>query len=54
MTVAIRIRNLNYAYPDGTAALNGVDLTVEAGATIGVVGPPRPRRIARPVYERPQ
>lgn len=38
MTVAIRIRNLNYAYPDGTAALNGVDLTVEAGATVGVVG----------------
>lgn len=38
MTVAIRIQNLNYAYPDGTAALAGVDLTVDEGATVGVVG----------------
>ena len=38
MTVAVKIRNLTYAYPDGTAALAGVDLTVEEGATVGVVG----------------
>jgi cobalt/nickel transport system ATP-binding protein len=38
MTVAVKIRNLEYAYPDGTAALAGVDLTVEEGATVGVVG----------------
>jgi cobalt/nickel transport system ATP-binding protein len=38
MTVAVKIRNLTYAYPDGTAALAGVDLTVDEGATVGVVG----------------
>jgi cobalt/nickel transport system ATP-binding protein len=38
MTVAVKIRNLEYAYPDGTAALAGVDFTVEEGATVGVVG----------------
>lgn len=38
MKVAVKIRNLTYAYPDGTAALAGVDLTVEEGATVGVVG----------------
>ena len=38
MTVAVKIRNLTYAYPDGTAALAGVDLTVEESATVGVVG----------------
>jgi cobalt/nickel transport system ATP-binding protein len=38
MTTAVRIRDLSYAYPDGTAALAGVDLTVKAGATFGLVG----------------
>jgi cobalt/nickel transport system ATP-binding protein len=38
MTAAVKIRNLSYAYPDGTPALAGVDLTVEEGATVGVVG----------------
>ncbi|HUV86099.1 MAG TPA: ABC transporter ATP-binding protein [bacterium] len=38
MTIAVKIRNLKYAYPDGTAALAGVDLTVEEGATVGVIG----------------
>jgi cobalt/nickel transport system ATP-binding protein len=38
MTAAVKIRNLSYAYPDGTAALAGVNLTVEAGATFGLVG----------------
>jgi len=38
MTVAVKIQNLGYAYPDGTAALAGVNLTVKAGATFGLVG----------------
>jgi cobalt/nickel transport system ATP-binding protein len=38
MTTAVRIRDLSYAYPDGTAALAGVNLTVKAGATFGLVG----------------
>ncbi len=36
---AIEIRGLTYAYPDGTRALNGVDLTVEEGESLGLVGP---------------
>jgi cobalt/nickel transport system ATP-binding protein len=38
MTSAIEIRNLAYRYPDGTAALSGVDLAVPEGATVGIVG----------------
>jgi cobalt/nickel transport system ATP-binding protein len=38
MTLAIDIRNLQYSYPDGTAALSGVDLAIAEGATVGVVG----------------
>lgn len=38
MTVAVKIQNLDYTYPDGTAALAGVDLTVKAGTTFGLVG----------------
>ncbi len=38
MTLAIDIRNLHYNYPDGTAALSGVDLAVAEGATVGIVG----------------
>jgi cobalt/nickel transport system ATP-binding protein len=38
MTLAIDIRDLQYSYPDGTAALSGVDLAVAEGATFGVVG----------------
>ncbi len=38
MTAAVEIRNLVYAYADGTPALAGVDLTVDEGATFGVVG----------------
>jgi cobalt/nickel transport system ATP-binding protein len=36
---ALEIKGLTFAYPDGTPALNGVDLTVEEGESVGIVGP---------------
>lgn len=36
---AIRVRDLHYAYPGGTVALDGVSLSVAAGETVGLVGP---------------
>jgi len=36
---AIEIRGLTYEYPEGTRALDGVDLIVEEGESVGVVGP---------------
>jgi cobalt/nickel transport system ATP-binding protein len=36
---AIRITRLNYTYPDGTKALEGVDLDVRPGERVGLVGP---------------
>jgi cobalt/nickel transport system ATP-binding protein len=36
---AVEIRTLYYAYPDGTAALRGVSLTIEEGESVGIVGP---------------
>ncbi|NLH50847.1 MAG: ABC transporter ATP-binding protein [Myxococcales bacterium] len=36
---AIEIRDLHYTYPDGTAALAGVSLTLEPGEKVGIVGP---------------
>jgi cobalt/nickel transport system ATP-binding protein len=38
-TPAISIRDLWFAYPDGTQALNGVDLRVEEGESVAVIGP---------------
>jgi cobalt/nickel transport system ATP-binding protein len=38
MTAAVEIRDLHYAYPDGTAALAGVTLAVEAGSAFGLLG----------------
>lgn len=35
----INVKNLEYAYPDGTRALNGVTLEVKAGESIGIIGP---------------
>jgi cobalt/nickel transport system ATP-binding protein len=39
MSCAIRLRGLHYAYPDGQAALRGVDLEVEHGERIALLGP---------------
>lgn len=36
---AIEIKNLKYTYPDGTFALKGINLEVEEGETVGIIGP---------------
>ena len=36
---ALELRNVSYHYPDGTAALEGVDLRVENGETLALLGP---------------
>jgi cobalt/nickel transport system ATP-binding protein len=36
---AVRVRDLEYRYPDGRAALDGVDLTVMPGESVALVGP---------------
>jgi len=36
---AIRIHDLNYAYPDGTAALKNVSFVIEEGESVALVGP---------------
>lgn len=35
----IEIRNLNYAYPDGTAALFDINLDIFEGESVGIIGP---------------
>ena len=37
--IAIRCTCLVHAYPDGTRALDGVDLTIRAGETVAITGP---------------
>lgn len=39
MKEVIRVRNLEYTYPDGTKALQGVDLGIFEGESVGLVGP---------------
>jgi cobalt/nickel transport system ATP-binding protein len=39
MKTVIEIQNLNYLYPDGSQALEGVTFTVCRGETLGIVGP---------------
>lgn len=36
---AVRLTRLSYTYPDGTKALDGIDLDVRLGERLGVVGP---------------
>lgn len=36
---AVRLTRLNYTYPDGTKALDGIDLDVAFGERIAIVGP---------------
>ena len=36
---ALEVRDLSFAYPDGTQALRGLALDAAAGACVGVVGP---------------
>ena len=35
---AIEIHNLSYCFPDGTPALQGIDLTIEEGERVGLIG----------------
>ncbi len=37
--LAVRIRGLNFAYPDGYVALRGVDFCAEPGERVAIVGP---------------
>jgi len=35
----VKARDLRYAYPDGTLAVDGVDVTIEAGERVALLGP---------------
>ncbi len=39
MSKAIEIENLSYKYPDGTAALGNITISVEHGQTLALIGP---------------
>lgn len=36
---ALEVKDLNYKYPDGTAALRGIDLHIHEGEKLGIMGP---------------
>lgn len=35
----LRLEGVHFSYPNGTAVLNGIDLTIPQGATVAIVGP---------------
>jgi len=39
MTKAIEIENFSYHYPDGTAAVSDITLSIEAGERVALIGP---------------
>ncbi len=39
MVPAIEVHNLHFTYPDGTEALKGIDLKIEAGQAVAFLGP---------------
>jgi cobalt/nickel transport system ATP-binding protein len=39
VTPSLEVRSLNYAYPDGSVALQGVDLSVASGERVALLGP---------------
>jgi cobalt/nickel transport system ATP-binding protein len=39
MNLAVQMRNFSYVYPDGTPALRDIDLSVEYGQKVALVGP---------------
>jgi cobalt/nickel transport system ATP-binding protein len=39
MQKIIEIKELNYSYPDGTVALNNINLDLFEGETLGIIGP---------------
>jgi len=38
-TLAVEMQDVEYTYPDGTPALRGVDLAIEAGESVALIGP---------------
>jgi len=39
MSKAVEIKNLSYKYPDGTVALEDINLSVQAGEKVALIGP---------------